>query len=77
MPAQELTLNAAVLWMAIIVQLIGIGIAIGALRQTVKSLREIADATLARIEALEGRMYRVEDRATAIEVGCRLRHPQG
>jgi len=69
-----ITLDSVAMVLAIIVQLVGLGIALGALRQTVKSLREIADATIARLAALEGRVDNVEDRMTRTEVTCELRH---
>lgn len=69
-----ITLDSVAMVLAIIVQLVGLGIALGALRQTVRSLREIADATLARLGTLECRVDKVEDRTTRLEVTCELRH---
>ena len=62
------------LGMAIIVQVVGLGIALGALRQTVRSLREIADATIARLDEIERRLRHSEDRTTRLETKCELHH---
>lgn len=69
-----INIDSAALVMTIVAQIVALGMAFGAFRETVKRLREIADATIVRLSRLEGRVDSVEDRTTRIEVGCKLRH---
>lgn len=71
---QGFNLDSAALVMTIVAQIVALGMAFGAFRETVRRLREIADATISRLATLETRVDIVEDRTSRIEVGCKLRH---
>lgn len=67
-------LKTLILLFTVALQLLGLGGALGALRMTIKSLREIVDSLNGRLKEVEGKTNRLDVRTSKIEAICEMRH---